>query len=96
MINTEAVANLIRRGKAMQIPSIVATASDSGMQTLEQDLLRLIKSGLVDAEDAMAKVRNRREIEQARSDPSGPAPRAAAPGGTQPPTTVPPQKVRAN
>jgi twitching motility protein PilT len=67
LINNEAVANLIRRGKSMQIPSIVATAAEVGMQTLEQDLARLIKSGLVDPDDASAKVRNKRDLEAART-----------------------------
>jgi twitching motility protein PilT len=67
MLNNEAVANLIRKGKAVQIPSLIATSVDAGMQTLEQDLARLIKSGLVDADDASAKVRNKRELDAASS-----------------------------
>lgn len=66
LVNNEAVANVIRKGKAMQIPSIIATAGDVGMQSLEADLARLIKSGLVDADDAAARVRNKRELEIAR------------------------------
>jgi twitching motility protein PilT len=66
MLNNEAIANSIRKGKSVQIPSIIATASDAGMQTLEQDLARLIKSGAVDVDDASAKVRNKRELEAAR------------------------------
>lgn len=66
LVNNEAVANLIRKGKAMQIPSIIATAAEAGMQTLEQDLGRLIKSGAVDADDAAARARNKRDLETAR------------------------------
>jgi twitching motility protein PilT len=80
LLNNEAIANVIRKGKAVQIPSIIATASDAGMQTLEQDLARLIKSGLVDADDAAAKVRNKRELEAARAaiEASQPAAQQAA------------------
>ncbi len=72
MINNDAIANLIRKGKSVQIPSIVATAADAGMQTLEQDLARLIRSGVVDVDDASAKVRNKRELETARGAPEPP------------------------
>jgi twitching motility protein PilT len=56
-------------GKSVQLSSLIGAGADAGMQSLENDLLRLIKAGLVDPEDAMAKVKNRRDIEGAR-DPS--------------------------
>lgn len=69
LINNEAVSNLIRKGKAMQIPSIIATAAEAGMQSLEQDIARLIKSGAVDPDDAAARARNKRDLETARNAP---------------------------
>lgn len=70
LVGTEAVATLIRKGKGVSLSALINGGADAGMQSLENDLLRLIKAGLVDPEDAMAKVRNRREIEGAREPAS--------------------------
>lgn len=66
LVATEAVATLIRKGKSVAMSQLAGAGADAGMQSLENDLLRLIKAGLVDPEDAMAKVKNRRDIEGAR------------------------------
>lgn len=49
LIANPAVANLIREGKAQQIPTVIQTSAKSGMTTLAQDLKRLIKEGMIDA-----------------------------------------------
>ncbi len=72
LLNNEAVAHLIRKGKTVQIQAIIATSSDIGMQTLEQDLARLIKAGLVDVDDAAAKARNKSSLEAARAPSEAP------------------------
>jgi twitching motility protein PilT len=75
MINNDATANLVRKGKTVQIASILSSAADVGMQTLDQDLLRLVRAGLVDVDDALQKARNRKELETSigQRDPgSGP------------------------
>ncbi|MEM9588570.1 MAG: PilT/PilU family type 4a pilus ATPase, partial [Planctomycetota bacterium] len=41
-----AVANLIASGKSQQIYSVIESGSSAGMQTLDQDLARLMKEGL--------------------------------------------------
>jgi twitching motility protein PilT len=61
LINTDAVANLIRKGKTVQIPSLIATSGEQGMQSLEQDLHKLIQQGLVDADDAARFLKGKRE-----------------------------------
>ena len=43
LVNTPAVANLIREGKVQQINTVLQTGAKFGMITLEQDLKRLIK-----------------------------------------------------
>jgi len=63
MVNNEAVANLIRKGKTFQIPSVIATARDAGMQSMDSDLERLYRAGLVDAEDAYMKAANKKNFE---------------------------------
>jgi twitching motility protein PilT len=50
MINTFAVANLIREGKTFQIPSAMQTGAADGMFTFESYLKRLLAQGKVDKE----------------------------------------------
>jgi twitching motility protein PilT len=64
MINSDAVSNLIRKGKTFQIPSIIAAAAESGMRTMDSDLMRLVKAGRIFAEDAYAKARSTKEFEE--------------------------------
>ena len=63
MINNEAVANLIRKGKTFQIPSVIATQKDVGMQSMDSDLERLFRAGLISAEDAYMKAANKKNFE---------------------------------
>ncbi len=52
LVNTPAVANLIRENKIPQIKNVLQTSASEGMTTLAQDLGRLIKEGLVEREIA--------------------------------------------
>lgn len=52
MINTPAIANVIRENKIPQINTIIQTNSSQGMITLEQDLARLVNDGLVEEDIA--------------------------------------------
>lgn len=58
LINTPAVANLIRENKIMQIKSVIETNSKIGMQTMDQNILQLLKQGLITKEVAMNYVEN--------------------------------------
>jgi len=55
MVNTPAIANLIREGKTSQIYSAIQMGSKMGMQTMEMCLARLVNEGKVSYEDAIAK-----------------------------------------
>ena len=55
MVTTPAVKNLIREGKTFQLPSIIETNTNLGMQTLEQALLALLKAAKITPETAVAK-----------------------------------------
>ena len=55
MKTTPAVKNLIREGKTFQLPSIIETNSNIGMQTLDQALQELVLSGQITAEAAVSK-----------------------------------------
>lgn len=54
MINTPAVANLIRENKIAQIKSIIETSAEEGMHTMDQDIKRLYKEGYISRETALA------------------------------------------
>ncbi len=55
MIVTPAIANLIREGKASQVYSAIQTGAKLGMQTMEQALANLVKTGVIDIEEGIAK-----------------------------------------
>jgi twitching motility protein PilT len=94
MINTDAVSAMIRKGKTYQIPSVVATSREIGMQSMDADLLRLVKEGKVWAEEAYMKARSKKDfesflataVEGASASPSAPggAPQAPPPTGGTP------------
>jgi len=52
LVNSPAVANIIRENKIPQIKTVLQTSSDEGMFTLEQDLKRMIGEGYIDKETA--------------------------------------------
>lgn len=56
LLNTPAVANLISENKVHQIKSVIQTSAAEGMQTLDQDLKRLVQEGVVDAKEAAGRM----------------------------------------
>jgi twitching motility protein PilT len=73
LLNNDAVANLIRKNKTMQIPSTIATSRELGMQALDHDLIRLARTGLVDEDDVLARARNKTLVEGAIAELRQPA-----------------------
>ncbi|MFH1465607.1 MAG: PilT/PilU family type 4a pilus ATPase [Pseudomonadota bacterium] len=63
MLNNDAVAHMIRQGKCYQLPSVITTSKDAGMQTMDGELLRLYKEGTVGAEVVYMKARNKKDFE---------------------------------
>ena len=55
LVCNTAIANLIREGKTFQIPSMMQTQKQIGMQTLNDSLLQLVKEGVVAPEEAFQK-----------------------------------------
>lgn len=55
MYVTPSIKNLVRDGKTHQLYSEIQTGSEFGMQTLDSDLLRLVKEGIVEYEQALAR-----------------------------------------
>jgi twitching motility protein PilT len=63
MMNNDAIANLIRKEKTFQIPSVIATSREAGMQSMDSDLERLYRAGSITAEDAYMKATNKKNFE---------------------------------
>ena len=63
MLNTDAIASLIRKGKAFQIPSVIATSREVGMQSMDLELARLYREGIVSADEVYMKAVNKADFE---------------------------------
>lgn len=62
MINNAAVANLIRENKVAQLKSVIETGAEDGMVTLDHDLKRLYKDGLITEASALEYLENNQGI----------------------------------
>jgi len=58
MMNTPAVANLIRENKIAQLKTVMQTSAQDGMMTKDQDIKRLYQERLITRETAMAYMEN--------------------------------------
>ncbi len=100
MLNNEAIQSLIRKGKTFQIPSVIATSREQGMQLMDGELIRLAKEGLADVSDAYARAIDKRAFESALglADPDAPplplSLRPDVPGKASPIKEKPPTAVR--
>ncbi len=59
MIGTPAIRNLIREDKIAQMYSAIQTGQSAGMQTLDQNLLELVRQGIVSRLDAKSRAQNK-------------------------------------
>ena len=57
MLNTPAIANLIRENKTFRIDSSIQTGKKFGMQLLDEHLLEIYNAGKISAEEAIDKSR---------------------------------------
>ncbi len=64
LINTPAVANLIRDNKTFQLPSIMQTSKQAGMQTMDQSLLDLVKQRKISPQEAYRRAFDKKSFEQ--------------------------------
>jgi len=63
MVASVAVRNLIREDKIYQIPSVIQSGGKQGMQSLDQDLQRLLHKGMIDRETAALVAENSKLFE---------------------------------
>lgn len=59
MVGTPAIRNLIREDKVAQMYSAIQTGQAHGMMTMDQNLLEVVKKGLITKQDARAKAVNK-------------------------------------
>jgi twitching motility protein PilT len=62
MINSDAIANLIRKGRTYQIANVVATSKEMGMESMDNALFGLVQSGTITAHDAYMKAMSKKEF----------------------------------
>ncbi len=62
LVGTPAVRNLIREGKTEQLYSVIQTGARFGMHTMDQDLVRLYRSGRIDKETFQMSTRNASDV----------------------------------
>lgn len=67
LINNSAVANLIRENDIHQIPTSMQMGKREGMQLLEDDILKLIQTGVITEEEGMKYANNPRMIKEANN-----------------------------
>ncbi len=93
LVPTPAIRNLIREGKTHQIYAAVQTSGAVGMQTMDADLVRLVRAGTISRSLATQRASVPEELKRLLDGESAPTP-AAAPvaergAGTPPPAAVP-------
>jgi twitching motility protein PilT len=64
MLNTPAVANLIRENKISQLKTVIETSSKEGMVSLDQNLKQLYSEQVIDKESAQAHMTNPELLEK--------------------------------
>ena len=63
LMNNGAIANLIRDAKTHQVYSVVETSHKEGMITMDRSLKTLFKAGRISHDDAVANMRNPKELD---------------------------------
>ena len=95
MIGTVAIRSLIREGKTHQISSIIQTSAKFGMQSLDQELKRLVIERIISQEDALERANNKEIFGAGGGETPAPAPApAAAPPRQSVAAPVPPPPPR--
>jgi len=64
MLGSSAVKNLIREGKIYQLPNIIRTSNQEGMETLDQSLVSLYFREIITGESLIRFCNDREEVEK--------------------------------
>ncbi len=77
MLASDAIRNLIREGKSEQIPTYIQTSGQSGMNTMDQHLDDLTRSGVITFEEASIRMsrsyKHPAEVDRKGASPGGPS-----------------------
>src|SRR5210317_2539455 len=66
MINTSAVANLIRQGKLDQLETAIQSGGASGMQAMDKALMDLVEKGWISGYEAYLQANNKHKFEEVK------------------------------
>src|SRR5210317_1095799 len=66
MINTNAVANLIRQGKLDQLETAIQSGGNVGMRPMDKALMELVEKGWVSGKEAYLQANNKQTFEQVK------------------------------
>jgi len=64
LVNTPAVANVIREAKTFMLPGIIQTGKKLGMKLMDDSLTELYRAGLISAEEAVARAEQKPQMKQ--------------------------------
>ena len=68
MINTSAVANLIRQGKLDQLETAMQSGGAVGMQTMDSALMKLVEGAFVSGKEAYLQANNKHKFERLKDE----------------------------
>ncbi|MDX1509305.1 MAG: type IV pili twitching motility protein PilT, partial [Woeseiaceae bacterium] len=68
LINTPAVANLIRQGKLDQLETSMQAGGGIGMQTMDSALMDLVSKGLISGHNAYLQANNKHKFERMQDE----------------------------
>jgi twitching motility protein PilT len=68
LINTPAVANLIRQGKLDQLETAMQSGGNMGMQTMDYALMELVRQGIVAGKEAYQQANDKSKFQNVKDD----------------------------
>ncbi|HSG58298.1 MAG TPA: type IV pilus twitching motility protein PilT [Woeseiaceae bacterium] len=68
LINTPAVANLIRQGKLDQLETAMQSGGSAGMITMDSALMNLVKNGQISSQEAYLQANDKSKFERMRTE----------------------------
>ena len=68
LINTPAVANLIRQGKLDQLETSMQSGGSLGMQSMDNALMKLVSEGRIAGAEAFLQANNKAQFERMRDE----------------------------
>ena len=64
LMNTPAVANVIREAKTFMLPGIIQTGKKLGMKLMDDSLSELFRAGLISADEAVSRAEQKQQMKQ--------------------------------